>query len=175
MRVIVNDISCLIDLRKAGWLHTALMLPFAFHIALPLCHADLLGFTTAEIEDLVQRGLFIIDLPGEVMRHAFDLRVLYPSLSFNDCVSLAFALTEQGSTLLTSDQSLALQAKDLNIAVQNILWVGDHLEANGLVAFAALYEGLQRLKKDPVVFLPKEELASRLAKFRKLLGLPETA
>src|SRR5208283_232169 len=70
MQIIVNDTSCLIDLRKAGLLHAALLLPFAFQIALPLLCTALLDFTRAEIEDLIARGLAVIDLPPDSVGRA---------------------------------------------------------------------------------------------------------
>jgi hypothetical protein len=81
MQIIVNDTSCLIDLRKAGLLHAALLLPFAFQIALPLLRTALLDFTRAEIEDLIARGLAVIDLPPDSVGQAITFRSAYPALS----------------------------------------------------------------------------------------------
>lgn len=60
--VIVNDSSCLIDLRKGGLLATALLLPFRFVVALPLIAAELHGFNDSDWNDLRGRGLEVIDL-----------------------------------------------------------------------------------------------------------------
>ena len=81
MQIIVNDTSCLIDLRKAGLRHAALLLPFAFQIALPLLRTALLEFTRAEIEDLIARGLAVIDLPPDSVGRAITFRSAYPALS----------------------------------------------------------------------------------------------
>jgi hypothetical protein len=74
MRIVINDTSCLIDLRKAGLLHAALLLPFQFQIALPLLHSELLDFSVVEIEALVARGLTVVDVPPNGVRRALQLR-----------------------------------------------------------------------------------------------------
>ena len=170
MRIIVNDTSCLVDLRKAGLLHATLLLPYSFQIALPLVHNELTDFTRAEIEDLKTRGLQIIDLPGDGVARALTFRSAYPALSFNDCVSMALAESQAGSILLTGDQSLRNRASTIGIEVHGVLWVSDQLETGGHIAFADLYAGLLRLESDPLVFVPRAELAIRLARLAKLLG-----
>jgi hypothetical protein len=62
MRIIINDSSCLIDLRKAALLAETLLLPYTFIVALPLVASELLGFGPADWDDLKGRGLQIIDL-----------------------------------------------------------------------------------------------------------------
>ncbi|MCP3385935.1 type II toxin-antitoxin system VapC family toxin [Bradyrhizobium sp. CCGUVB4N] len=169
MRIVVNDTSCLVDLRKAGLLHATLLLPYSFQIALPLVHSELNDFTRAEIEDLTSRGLQVIDLAAEGVARALTFRSAYPALSFNDCLSMALAESQPGSILLTGDQSLRNRASTIGIEVHGVLWVSDQLETSGQITFADLHAGLSKLESDPLVFVPRVELANRLARLAKLL------
>ncbi len=172
MQIIVNDTSCLVDLRKAGLLEATLLLPFEFQIALPLIRSELIDFTRAEVENLIARGLQVVDLQSEAVGRAMTFRSAHPMLSFNDCISMALAEIQTGSILLTGDQSLRNRAVAIGIEVHGVLWVSDQLEGSGRVTFAALLEGLLRLESDPLVFVPRDELADRVARLRALLGLP---
>lgn len=174
MQVIVNDASCLFDMRKAGLLHAALLLPYSFQIVLPLIDSELLDFTVAEIDELIARGLAVIDLPPDNVGRALTYRSAYPALSFNDCLSMVLAESQPGSILLTGDQSLRNRAGAIGIEVHGILWVSDQLEANGHVALAALHQGLSMLASDPTVFVPKDELSERITRMESLLGLTKT-
>jgi hypothetical protein len=169
MQIIVNDTSCLIDLRKAGLLHATLLLPYVFLIALPLLRSELVGFTKAEVDDLCARGLTAIDLPGEGVKRALDLRRLHPVLSINDCLSMALAESQPGCVLLTGDRSLRTRAAEVGIEVHGVLWVCDQLENGNVVSFASLHDGLSCLHSDPLVFVPKDEVEQRMARLAKLL------
>lgn len=173
MQIIVNDSSCLIDLRKAGLLQVALLLPFRFQIALPVIRSELIGITPVEVDDLVVRGLEIVDVPPEGVGRALTFRSAYPALSFNDCLSMALAESRPGCILLTGDQGLRRRANAIGIDVHGVLWVSDQLEIGNHVSLAVLHEGLLRLDGDALVFLPRDELAARIARIAKLLGLPD--
>lgn len=171
MRVIVNDTSCLIDLRKARILTSALLLPYRFQVALPLVRTELLDFTPAEVGDLVSRGLDIVDLSGAEVQRALALRAVHPSLSINDCFSLALAEREADSVLLTGDAELRRRASAAGVEVHGVLWVTDEMEAHDAATFQMLLDALEHLAADPVVFLPPAELAKRIRRLRDLLGL----
>ena len=150
-------------------LHATLLLPFVFQIALPLINSELLDFTKAEIEDLVARGLNVIDLPSDGVGRALTYRSAYPGLSFNDCLSMALAASQASTILLTGDQSLRNRANAMGIEVHGVLWVSDQLQTSGHVTFADLHDGLERLDADPLVFVPRDELALRIRRLRALL------
>jgi len=169
MRVIVNDTSCLVDLRKAGLLHAALLLPFEFQIALPIIHYELFDFTPAEIEDLRQRGLTVVDLPPEQVAQALTFRSAYPTLSAYDCFSLVLAASQPDCILLTGDQSLRKKAELMAVEVHGVLWISDQIESAGRTTYQDLHDALLRLQGDPLVFLQKAELAARIERLRKLL------
>jgi rRNA-processing protein FCF1 len=171
MQIVINDTSCLIDLRKAGLLHATLLLPYAFKVALPLVHSELLDFSKAEIDDLVVRGLAVVDLPPEWMGKVFTYRSAYPGLSFNDCLSLTLAESEAQSILLTGDQNLRNRATAIGIEVHGVLWVSDQLVAHGQTAYDAIHAGLCALREDPLVHVPHDALAERIRQLRDLLGL----
>ena len=171
MRIIVNDTSCLIDLRKAGLLHAALLLPFQFQIALPLIATELLDFTPAEIADLQTRGLEVIDLGPDQVGRAFEFRGAYAALSIYDCFSMSLAESTDDAILLTGDRNLRTQATALGLEVHGVLWVSDRLEESQITAYADIHEGLLRLQSDPLVFLPTAEIEERIRRLRRLLGI----
>jgi len=171
MRIIVNDTSCLIDLRKAGLLHAALLLPFQFQIALPLIASELLDFTPAEIADLRGKGLEVIDLGPDLVGRAFEFRAAYAALSIYDCFSMSLAESLDDAILLTGDKNLRDQAGKLGLEVHGVLWISDRLEESEVAAYADIHEGLLRLQADPLVFLPVADLEERIRRLKRRLGI----
>ena len=165
--VIVNDSSCLIDLRKGGLLTTALLLQFRFVVAFPLIAAELHDFDEADWNALRTRGLEVIDLHPNQVGRAFDLKGLFPGLSAYDCFSLVLAESTPRSMLLTGDQQLRKRADALGIAVHGILWIADEIEKARIMAFGGLADALARLQADPLVFLPRDEVAKRIEHLRR--------
>ncbi len=164
--VIVNDTSCLIDLRKGGLLTTALLLPFRFVVALPLVSDELNDFTESDWEDLRARGLEIVDLDGAQVQRAMKLKGRFPGLSVYDCFSLALVKTTRDSMLLTGDSLLRENATKVGVEVHGVLWVSDQIENAQVMAFAELADALDRLRGDPLVFLPAGEVTSRITRLR---------
>ena len=167
MRIIINDSSCLIDLRKGGILATTLLLPFTFVVALPLVDSELLDFGPDDWVDLEGRGLQILDLSGDQVEAAFEIRGRYPGLSANDCFSLVLAREGEDRILLTGDQQLRHRAGQAGVEVHGVLWVMDQLAEQGVMATRELAEALERLSGDPLVFLPAAEVTSRLQLWRR--------
>lgn len=166
IQVIVSDTSCLIDLRKGGLLTTALTLPFQFVVPLPLVAAELHDFTPADWVDLQSRGLRVIDLDPVQVEQAFALKAQFPGLSAYDCFSLELTRSTAHAMLLTGDQQLRRRASALGVDVHGILWLCDHIERVGLLAFADLANALDRLLADPLVFLPTDEVTIRITRLR---------
>lgn len=164
--VIVNDSSCLIDLRKGGLLTTALLLPFRFVVALPLVTAELNDFDEAYWNDLRGRGLQIIDLKAAQVHRAIVLKSEFAGLSVYDCFSLALAETTPDAMLLTGDQQLRKRAGDVGVKVHGVLWISDQIEKMRTMAFSELADALARLDADPLVFLPAGEVAQRITRLR---------
>jgi hypothetical protein len=165
--IIVNDSSCLIDLRKGGLLTKALRLPFRFVVALPLITAELHGFNDADWSDLQALGLEIIDLDPKQVGRALDLKALYPALSAYDCLSLALTETTPGAMLLTGDQQLRKRAEALGVIVHGVLWIVDEIERAAIMPLVDLADALTCLAADPLVFLPKQEVIKRIERLRR--------
>ena len=70
--VVVNDASCLIDLKKGELLHVLLRLPYRFIVPLPIREEELLDFTAQEWRMLEDGGLATYDLPAEEVADAAD-------------------------------------------------------------------------------------------------------
>jgi len=62
-RVVVNDASCLIDLKKGQLLHVLRRLPYRFIVPLPIREEELVDFTAQEWRMLEDGGLGTHDLP----------------------------------------------------------------------------------------------------------------
>jgi hypothetical protein len=169
-RIIVNDASCLIDLRKAGLLSAALLLPFCFQLALPVVRSELRDFTKAEIDDLLARGLEIIDLDSGQVEQALKLKAGQAKLSIYDCFSLTLAVTQEEAILLTGDRGLRTCAEGMGVEVHGVLWITDRLEAEGIETYETLLKALEMLYADPVVFLPDKEIQARIKRLKALLG-----
>ena len=167
MRIIINDSSCLIDLRKGGLLATTLLLPFTFVVALPLVASELLDFGPADWDDLQGRGLEIVDLSGEEVAASFEVRGQFPGLSANDCFSLVLAQAGEDRILLTGDQQLRHRAGEAGVEVHGVLWVMDQLAEHAIMSHGDLADALERLIADPLVFLPDGEVAVRLERWRR--------
>lgn len=86
--VIVNDASCLIDLRKGQILQIMLSLPYRFVVPFPIRYQELLDFTNEEWQMLDANGLETLDLPPELVTEAFSVKKFSPQLSANDCLCL---------------------------------------------------------------------------------------
>lgn len=171
MRIIVNDASCLFDLRKAGLLQAALLLPFCFQLAYPVVRSELRDFTRAEIDDLVTRGLEIVDLAPDQVEQAFKLKAEQAKLSVYDCFSLTLAATQEDAILLTGDRGLRICAEAMGVEVHGVLWITDHLETEGVETYEALLNALEFLQSDPLVFLPEKELQARIKRLKTLLDV----
>ena len=165
-RVIVNDASCLIDLRKGGLLPALCNLPYQPMVPLPVRVSEVLDFADAEWRRLDSHGMITHDLtPHEVMQ-AFALKSHHRSLSANDCICLVTALTHRG-TLLTSDALLRKVGTTQGLRVHGVLWVIDELAAAGACDTSLLIDALQAWDADRAVFLPRKEINRRLVALAK--------
>jgi len=104
--VVVNDASCLIDLRKGRLLHVLLRLPYQFIVPLPIREEELLDFTPEEWRVLEDGGLTTYDLSGEEVALVMALKREHRGLSANDCFALVTAAKQENGILLTGDNQL---------------------------------------------------------------------
>lgn len=163
--VVVNDASCLIDLRKARLLHFLVQLPYRLVIPLPVRESELIQFTPQEWA-LLDASIAIFDLPPERVAEAFAIRTNYPKLSANDSFCLVTTRCHDDAILLTGDGLLRGVATNDGSRVHGVLWVVDELKRLALCDDNILAVALEFWRDDPTVRLPATQLTRRLALFR---------
>lgn len=161
-KVIVNDASCLIDLRKARLLHAMMSLPFHFVVPYPIRHDEVLDFTPQEWQMLDESGVETYDLPPDAVSEAISLKQHNARLSTNDCFCLVSCKRHGKAVLLTGDARLRSVAEADSIEVHGVLWIIDQLSERDLSAPNVLIAALETWRDDPAVFLPLSEIANRL-------------
>lgn len=167
MRIVINDSSCLIDLRKGGLLESALALPYRFLVTYVVRHSELLDIGPAEWSRLEALGLTVIDPPGAQVAQAQAKMLLHRRLSFEDCLNLVAAREENMAILLTGDRALRTIAENEGIEVHGVLWIVTQLEIERVAAMADLRAALETWRQDPTVFLPIELVEKALKSLPK--------
>lgn len=163
-RVVVNDASCLIDLRKGRLLHALGRLPHRFIVPLPIREGELPDFTPKDWRVLEEGGLGTYDLPEAEMAQVFALKRKYGRLSANDCFALVTAAVHDGAILLTGDGFLRKVATARAVRVHGVLWIIDELHAAGACGIGPLVSALETWRTDDTVFLPEAEMEERLGR-----------
>ena len=159
--VIVNDASCLIDLRKGGLLAVLCDLPYRSLVPLPVRASEVLHLSERQWRALDDAGLITHDLTPDEVRQALVLKGRHPGLSANDCFCFVTALAYPG-ILLTGDALLRRVATESGLRVHGVLWVIDELDATGICARSLLMQALEVWQGDDAVFLPQHEISTRL-------------
>lgn len=165
--IVVNDASCLIDLRKGQLLHVLLRLPYRFIVPLPIRMEELHDFTPQEWRMLEDGGLTTYDLPGEEVAQVFAIKREHSGLSANDCFALVTATCQENGILLTGDANLRKVAVARNVRVHGVLWIIDELRAAGACEADLLISALELWRDDCAVFLPLTEIENRLRPLRE--------
>ena len=166
LTIVVNDASCLIDLRKARLLHLLVRLPYRFMIPLPVRASELLDFTPQEWA-VLDGGMETFDLPPDRVAEVFALKSVHPKLSANDCFCLVTTRCHKDAILLTGDGLIRRVATEDGRRVHGILWVVDELRRLVLCGDDVLAVALELWRNDPAVFLPVAEIERRLRSFRR--------
>lgn len=164
--VIVNDASCLIDLKKGRLLHVLLKLPYRFLVPLPIRESELLDFTAQEWRLLDDGGMETFDLPPQRVAEVFALKARDPRLSANDCFCLVSTQCHVDAILLTGDRLLRRMARRECIRVHGVLWIVDELQAANACDDDLLITALEAWRDDQSVFLPDAEIDRRLHRLR---------
>lgn len=164
--IIINDASCLIDLRKGRLLHAMLALPFRFVVPYPVRHSELLTLTAQDWQMLDERGVETYDLEPDAVAAALEIKSRHPRLSANDCFCLIASLRRENAILLTGDAQLRSAAEQREVEVHGVLWIIDGLADRELAGAHVLVAALEEWRDDPSVFLPPAEIAARLRRLR---------
>ena len=159
--VVINDASCLIDLRKGGLLRVLCDLPYRFIVPLPIRVSEILDFTHQQWRYLDDNGMITHDLTPEEVSQAFSLKNHHPSLSANDCFCFVTAVSHSGM-LLTGDAQLRKVASEKGLPVHGVLWVIDKLATAQVCETSMLINALHAWQSDDTVFLPPLEVSKRL-------------
>ena len=159
--VIINDASCLIDLRKGGLVEVLCNLPYQFVVPLPIRESEVLDFTNEQWKHLDESGMITHDLSPEEVSQAFSLKNHHSSLSANDCFCFVTAVSHSG-ILLTGDAQLRKVATENGLPVHGVLWVIDKLAAAQVCETSTLINALRAWHSDDTVFLPPLEVSKRL-------------
>ena len=159
--VVVNDASCLIDLRKGGLLSVLCTLPHQVIVPLPIRESELLDFTDWDWQILDDAGMATHDLTPDQVQEAIVLKGHHPALSANDCFCAVTARIHNG-ILLTGDSNLRRVALRDGLRVHGVLWVIDQLEATEACDVARLTYALNVWQEDDAVFLPHDEVSRRI-------------
>ena len=159
--VIVNDASCLIDLRKGGLLEVLCNLPYRLLVPLPVRVSEVLDFSDQQWQHLDDHGMITHDLTPTEVAKAFALKEHHRALSANDCFCLVTALANRG-ILLTGDALLRKVATKKRLRVHGVLWVIGELAVAEACPTSLLIEALRAWQSDSTVFLPQHEISKRL-------------
>lgn len=164
---IVNDASCLIDLRKGGLLSALCELPYRLVVPLPVRESEVLDFSKEDWRLLDDAGMITRNLTPDEVEKAHHLMGRDPKLSANDCFCVVVAQARAG-ILLTGDSLLRRLATRYDLRVHGVLWVVDEVDAAGTLPRPVRSRALRIWESDKAVFLPQHEIAHRLARFRNL-------
>ena len=167
MRLIVSDSSCLIDLRKASLLEAFLELPYEVLIPDALFEEELVPFTPAQKDLLLQGGLKVVELPAKSVIRARAVASEHPQLSIHDAFAFALAESCEDCMLLTGDGGLRALAERNRLEVHGTLWVIDQIHNLGLAPTRVLLAVLRDFTHDPSVRLPRREVAARIRRYKK--------
>jgi hypothetical protein len=151
-------------------LKTFVSLPDEILIPDVLFEEELLRFTPAEKERLIQMGLQVTSIPGPGVARAQVIQRDNPALSINDCFAFVLAESNPGCILLTGDRRLRLLAETEKIEVHGLLWAIDKLHQASLATVEKLYHALLFFEQDRTVRLPQRELRARIRHYQSLMA-----
>ena len=166
MRIIVNDSSALIDLKKGGLLEIFLSLSFTLVVSDDLLADELLSFTKAEIA-LMRRNMSVVSLSGDEVDKVRQTQRESPALSLHDCAAFVLAQRESDCILLTGDKRLRAKAESIKIECHGVLWIIEQIEAARLTKPKFLIKALENWLDDSTVRLPQDSVNQMIARLRK--------
>jgi predicted nucleic acid-binding protein len=166
MRIIVNDSSALIDLKKGGLLEILVKLPFQFVIADSIVADELLSFSRGDVS-LMRRHMSVTALNERQMKQVAELQANNPALSMHDCMSLVIAQGEPGCVLLTGDRRLRAKAEAVQIECHGVLWIVEEMTKAHVTSPRTLLRALETWRGDSTIRLPSADLNNVIARLRR--------
>jgi hypothetical protein len=160
IRIVISDSSCLIGLRKMVLLDTFLRLPYEFLIPNTLFDGELLCFTHAEKQALIDSGLNIVDLPGKRVQRVQEVLRKNPKLAVHHSFAFVLAESYPGCILLTGDRGLRILAAENGIEAHNVLWAINEIHCHCLATPATMLTALRIIVDDQTVRLPRQEVSA---------------
>lgn len=142
MLLLISDANILIDMEAGELLERLFQLPLQFAIP-DVLYREEIEPGTPGLEDL---GLRVLEVTGEYVRYAFELRGKYgPAPSMNDYLALALA-RQKGCPLLTGDQALRNAAVAEDIEVRGTVWLLQEMVRGQLISVTEGHAALARMK-----------------------------
>ena len=168
MRTIVIDTNCMVQLYKGGLVSGLLSLPYRFVTLRQLFENEFLSISEQEKAQLVKGGLEIHALTLDQIERSEFIQSSKRNLSFPDCSAFVAASDIEDSILLTGDKPLRRHATSHAVEVHGVLWIIDEIHAAKILSPRTLLRALIVFDEDEFIWLPEDDLAVRLRKFRKL-------
>jgi hypothetical protein len=162
MTILVSDTSVLIDLERGELIASAFRLSATFAVPDVLFERELREYGG---DELLRLGLRVESLDGEGVAMAMSHRHAQRLLTVPDSFALALAKIN-GWTLLTGDGPLRELARAESVDCHGVLWLLDEFETQGAATHLQLHAGLEKISAHPRCRLPKQEIASRLSRYR---------
>jgi len=161
VRVLVSDSSVLIEFSKRGLLEEMFRLSFEFVVPDLLFEEELIDLGEYSRDDMVRFGLGVEALDPIGVKTALSYQSRRRRLSLVDCFALALA-SGRKYVLLTGDKAMRTFAEAEDIEVHGVLWIVDHILAEGIVPKADILAALEAMRDDPRCHVPGTELARRI-------------
>lgn len=161
VRLLISDSSVLIDMVVGGLDEAMFRLSWEFAVPDILFQDEL----SARHADLPAKGLQLLELSGEAILDAYDLRKRNRRLGVSpyDCMGVVLARRE-GCPLLAGDGALRTLARDEGVEVRGTLWVMKELFKAGLVDTARARAAYQEMKHRGSR-LPWDQVEEQLERF----------
>jgi len=146
--LLISDANIFIDMEEAELTDTLFQLPDEFAVPDILYEEEL----SEQHSDLLDKGLHIKSMSGNIVMEAYNLRQKYNKPGQNDLNALAALAKSEGCPLLTGNGDLRKAAKAEKINVMGTLWIIQRMFEERLLtkqqaaeAYEKMREGRRRL------------------------------
>lgn len=110
----------------------------------------------------------VINWPGEQVKTAQDYSNAHIRLSIYDYFALVAVEATENAILFTGDNALRALAESKDIETRGVLLAFDMFEQHESVDKARFISILEQFLKDPLVWLPENEIKVRIRKLRRV-------